>query len=228
MWKIFTLFLTLFFTACSSTTIHVYTSGIDQHTQQQLLQSLDTAGFNAHQQTTPMQPLKEGAYIIYTPNSRSVQINQQIEQILKSLNLPAPESHLFSLGEGISAHRYTKGNIGLYVISNSTQQGGDLTKLREESSVLDRELGSIGCTKNYILEIMSDSKTYISTLDEGTEIASLNWKTQHKQLELTKLFKRYTYDISEEKQTITPIQQYPEPYGCQFRSNFETTAHVKK
>jgi hypothetical protein len=228
MWKIFTLFLTVFFTACSSTKIHVYTSGVDQHSQQQLLQSLNTAGFDAHQRTTPMQPLKEGAYIIYTPNSRSIQINQQIEQILKSLNLPAPESRLFSLGEGISAHRYTKGNIGLYVIANSTQQVDDLKNFLEESSILDWELGSIGCTKNYILDILGDGKIYISKLEDGTEISSLDWKIQNKQLVLTKLFKRYTYDISEEKQTITPIQQYPEPYGCQFRSNFDTTVHVKK
>lgn len=220
--------LALFINACSTTKIHVYTSGVDQQTQQQLLQSLNTAGFNAHQQTTPMQPLKEGAYIIYTPNSRSTQINQQIEQILKSLNLPEPESHLFSLGQGISTHRYTKGNIGLYVIAAASQQVADLKTLLKESSVLDWELGSVNCTQNYIMEIIGDDKTYISTLDDGTEIASLNWKTKHKQLVLTTLFKRYIYDISEENKTITPTQQYPEPYGCQFRSNFDTVIHVKK
>lgn len=220
--------LMLFTTACSTIKIHVFTSGVDQHTQQQLLQSLKTAGFKAHQQTIPMQPLKEGAYIIYTPSSRSTQINQQIEQILKSLNLPAPESRLFSLGEGISAHRYTKGNIGLYVIANATQQAGGLKSFLEESSILDWELGSVGCSKNYILDIMGDGKIYISKLEDGTEISSLDWKIQHKQLLLTKLFKRYAYEISEEKKTITPTQQYPEPYGCQFRSNFDTTLHVKK
>lgn len=228
MWKVLIITSVLFIAACSSTKIHVYTSGIDQPTQQQLLQSLNNAGFKAHQQTTPMQPLKEGAYIIYTPNSRSTQINQQIEQILKSLNLPAPESRLFSLGEGISAHRYTKGNIGLYVIANSTQQAGDLKTFLEESSILDWELGSISCTKNYILDIMGDGKTYISTLEDGTEISSLDWKIHNKQLVLTKLFKRYVYDISEEKKAISPIKQYPEPYGCQFRSNFETTVTVRK
>lgn len=228
MWKVLIITSVLFIAACSTTKIHVYTSGVDQHTQQQLLQSLNTAGFKAHQQTTPMQPLKEGAYIIYTPSSRSTQINREIEQILKSLNLPAPESRLFSLGEGISAHRYTKGNIGLYVIANSTQQADDLKKILEESSILDWELGSVGCAKNYILDIMGDGKIYISTLEDGTEISSLDWKIHNKQLVLTKLFKRYVYDISEEKQTITPIQQYPEPYGCQYRSNFDTTVHVKK
>ncbi len=228
MWKVLIITSVLFIAACSTTKIHVYTSGIDQPTQQQLLESLNNAGLKAHQQTTPMQPLKEGAYIIYTPNSRSTQINQQIEQILKSLNLPAPESRLFSLGEGISAHRYTKGNIGLYVIANSTQQAGDLKTFLEESSILDWELGSVGCSKNYILDIMDDGKIYISTLEDGAEIASLEWKIHNKQLVLTKLFKRYVYDISEEKQTITPTQQYAEPYGCQFRSNFDTTVHVKK
>jgi len=228
MWKVLIITSVLFIAACSTTKIHVYTSGIDQPTQQQLLQSLNNAGLKAHQQTAPMQPLKEGAYIIYTPNSRSTQINQQIEQILKSLNLPAPESRLFSLGEGISAHRYTKGNIGLYVIANSTQQAGDLKTFLEESSILDWELGSVGCSKNYILDIMGDGKIYISTLEDGAEIASLEWKIHNKQLVLTKLFKRYAYDISEEKQTITPTQQYPEPYGCQYRSNFDTTVHVKK
>lgn len=228
MWKVLIITSVLFIAACSTTKIHVYTSGIDQPTQQQLLQSLNNAGFKAHQQTTPMQPLKEGAYIIYTPNSRSTQINQQIEQILKSLNLPAPESRLFSLGEGISAHRYTKGNIGLYVIANSTQQAGDLKTFLEESSILDWELGSVGCSKNYILDFMGDGKIYISTLEDGAEIASLEWKIHNKQLVLTKLFKRYAYDISEEKKNITPIQQYPEPYGCKFRSNFDTTVHVKK
>lgn len=228
MWKIFTLFLTLLFTACSTTQIHVYTSGVDQHTQQQLLQSLNTAGFNAHQQTTEMQPLKEGTYIIYTPNSRSTQINREIEQILKSLNLPAPESRLFSLGEGISAHRYTKGNIGLYVIANATQQVGDLKTFLKESSILDWELGSIGCTKNYILDIMGDGKIYISTLEDGTEISSLDWKIQNKQLVLTRLFKRYVYDISEVDKTLSPAQNYPEPHGCQFRSNFDTTVTVNK
>lgn len=228
MWKLLIIISTLFIAACSTTKIHVYTSGIDQSTQQQLLQSLNTAGFNAHQQTTPMQPLKEGAYIIYTPSSRATEINREIEQILISLNLPAPESRLFSLGEGISAHRYTKGNIGLYVIANSTQQADDLRTFLKESSILDWELGSIGCTQNYILDIMDDGKTYISTLEDGAEISSLNWKIQNKQLVLTKLFKRYAYNLSEEKQTITPTQQYPEPYGCQFRSNFETTITVKK
>lgn len=228
MWKPLIIMSALFIAGCSTTKIHVYTSGIDQHTQQQLLQSLSTAGFNAHQQTTPMQPLKEGAYIIYTPSSRSTQINQQIEQILKSLDLPAPETRLFSLGEGISAHRYTEGNIGLYVIANSMQQLGDLKTVLEESSILDWELGSIGCTKNYILDIMGDGKTYISRLEDGTEISSLDWKIQNKQLVLTTLFKRYAYDISEEKQTLTPSRQYPEPYGCQFRSNFETTITVNK
>ena len=228
MWKVLIITSVLFIAACSTTKIHVYTSGIDQPTQQQLLQSLNNAGLKAHQQTTPMQPLKEGAYIIYTPNSRSTQINQQIEQILKSLNLPAPESRLFSLGEGISAHRYTKGNIVLNVIANSTQQAGDLKTFLEESSILDWELGSVGCSKNYILDIMGDGKIYISTLEDGAEIASLEWKIHNKQLVLTKLFKRYAYDISEEKQTITPTQQYPEPYGCQYRSNFDTTVHVKK
>ena len=228
MWKVLIITSVLFIAACSTTKIHVYTSGINQPTQQQLLQSLNNAGLKAHQQTTPMQPLKEGAYIIYTPNSRSTQINQQIEQILKSLNLPAPESRLFSLGEGISAHRYTKGNIGLYVIANSTQQAGDLKTFLEESSILDWELGSVGCSKNYILDIMGDGKTYISTLEDGAEIASLEWKIHNKQLVLTKLFKRYAYDISEEQQTITPTQHYPEPYGCQFRSNFENTVWVKK
>lgn len=228
MWKLLIITSVLFIAACSTTKIHVYTSGIDQHTQQQLLQSLNTAGFNAHQKTTPLSPLKEGAYIIYTPNSRSTEINQKIEKILASLNLPAPETRLFSLGEGVSAHRYTNGNIGLYVIANATQQAGDLKTFLEKSSILDWELGSIGCTKNYILDIMGDGKTYISTLEDGAEIASLNWKIQNKQLVLTKLFKRYTYDLSEEKQTITPTQQYPEPYGCQFRSNFETTVTVKK
>lgn len=228
MWKVLIITSVLLIAACSTTKIHVYTSGIDPHTQQQLLQSLNTAGFNAHQLTTPMQPLKEGAYIIYTPNSRSTQINQQIEQILKSLNLPAPESRLFSLGEGISAHRYTKGNIGLYVIANSTQQAGDLKTFLEESSILDWELGSVGCSKNYILDIMGDGKTYISTLEDGTEISSLDWKIHNKQLVLTRLFKRYVYDILEVDKTLSPAQKYPEPYGCPFRSNFETTVHIKK
>lgn len=228
MWKFLIITSALFITACSTTKIHVYTSGIDQHTQQQLLQSLNIAGFKAHQQTTPMQPLKEGTYIIYTPSSRSTQINREIEQVLKSLNLPAPETRLFSLGDGISAHRYTKGNIGLYVIANSTQQVGDLKTFQEESSILDWELGSVGCSKNYILDIMGNGKIYISTLEDGTEISSLDWKIHNKQLVLTKLFKRYAYNISEEKQTITPTQQYPEPYGCQFRSNFDTIVHVKK
>ncbi|HEX7762510.1 MAG TPA: hypothetical protein VF433_02715, partial [Cellvibrio sp.] len=187
MWKVLIITSGLFFAACSSTKIHVYTSGIDQHTQQQLLQSLNTAGFKARQQTTEMQPLNEGAYIVYTPNSRSTQINQKIEQILKSLHLPAPESHLFSLGEGISAHRYTKGNIGLYVIANTTQPTDSLKKLLEESSILDWELGSISCPQNYILDIMGDGKIYISTLDDGKEIASLNWKIKNRQLVLTKL-----------------------------------------
>ncbi len=227
MWKVLIITSVLFMAACSTTKIHVYTSGVDQHTQQQLLQSLNTAGFNAHQQTTPMQPLKEGAYIIYTPGSRSTQINQQIEQILKSLNLPAPEPHLFTLGEGISAHRYTKGNIGLYVISHKTQQTNDLKALPEESSILDWELGSISCNKNYILDIMGDGKTYISRLEDGAEISALNWKIQQKQFVLTTLFKRYVYDISETDKTLTPIQKYPEPYGCLYRSNFETTVHVK-
>ena len=227
MWKVLIITSVLFIAACSTTKIHVYTSGIDQPTQQQLLQSLNTAGFKAHQQTTPMQPLKEGAYIIYTPNSRSTQINREIEQILKSLNLPAPESRLFSLGEGISAHRYTKGNIGLYVIANTNQPTDSLKKILEESSILDWELGSISCTQNYILDIMGDGKIYISTLEDGKEITSLNWKIQDKQLVLTKLFNRYVYDISEEKKIITPTQQYPEPYGCQFRSNFDTVVHVK-
>lgn len=228
MWKVLIITSVLFIAACSSTKIHVYTSGIDQPTQQQLLQSLNTAGFDAHQRTTPMQPLKEGAYIIYTPNSRSTQINQQIEQILKSLNLPTPESRLFSLGEGISAHRYTKGNIGLYVIANSTQQAGDLKTFLEESSILDWELGSVSCSKNYILDIMGDGKIYISTLEDGAEISSLKWKIHNKQLVLTRLFKRYVYDISEVYKTLSPAQKYPEPYGCPFRSNFETTVTVKK
>jgi len=226
--RIALIILMIFTAACSTTKIHVYTSGIDQPTQQQLLQSLNNAGFKAHQQTTPMQPLKEGAYIIYTPNSRSTQINQEIEQILKSLNLPAPESRLFSLGEGISAHRYTKGNIGLYVIASSTQQAGDLKKFLEESSILDWELGSVDCSKNYILDIMGDGKIYISTLEDGAEISSLEWKIHNKQLVLSRLFKRYVYDISEADKTLSPVQKYPEPYGCQFRSNFETTVHVKK
>ncbi len=227
MWKVLIITSVLFMAACSTTKIHVYTSGVDQHTQQQLLQSLNTAGFNAYQQTTPMQPLKEGAYIIYTPSSRSTQINQQIEQILKSLNLPAPESHLFTLGEGISAHRYTKGNIGLYVISHKTQQINDLKALPEENSILDWELSSVECSKNYIMDIMGDGKTYISRLEDGVEISSMKWKIQDQQLVLTKLFNRYRYNISEANKTITPIQQYPEPYGCQFRSNFEAIVHIK-
>ena len=112
--RITLIILVLLITACSTTQIHVYTSGIDQHTQQQLLQSLKTNGLNAHQQTIELPPLNEGAYIIDTPSSRAAQINQQIEQILKSLNLPEPESHLFSLGQGISTHRYTKGKHGQY------------------------------------------------------------------------------------------------------------------
>lgn len=228
MWKLLIIMSALFTAACSTTQIHVYTSGIDQHTKQQLLQSLNTAGLNARQQTTPMQPLEEGAYIVYTPNSRSTLINQKIEQTLKSLNLPAPESRLFSLGEGISSHRYTKGNIGLYVITNSAQQVDDLETLLKKSSVLDWELGSIDCSKTYILDIIGDGKTYISALKDGAEISSLNWKVRNQQLILTKLFKRYVYDISEEKKIITPTQQYPEPYGCQFRSNFETTIQVDK
>lgn len=220
--------LVLFIAACSTTKIHVYTSGIDQHTQQQLLQSLNTAGFNAHQKTIPLPPLKEGAYIIYTPSSRSTQTNQQIEQILESLHLPAPESRLFSLGEGISAHRYTEGNIGLYVIANTTQQTDSLKKLLDESSILDWELGSVDCSQSYILDFMGDGKSYISQLEDGEEISSLDWKIQHKQLVLTKLFKRYVYFVSEENETITPAENYPEPFGCQFRSNFETTVHVKK
>lgn len=105
MWKLLLIVSALLIAACSTTKIHVYKWGIDQHTQQQLLQSLNAEGFNAHQQTIQLPPLKEGAYIIYTPSSHSTQINQKIEQILKSLNLPMPESRLFSLGEGISTHR---------------------------------------------------------------------------------------------------------------------------
>ena len=227
MRKIFFLFLTLFITACSSTKIHVYTVGVDQHTQRQLLQSLNTAGFRAHQKTIPLPPLKEGAYIIFTPGSRSTHVNQQIEQILESLNLPAPESRLFSLGEGISAHRYTKGNVGLYVINNTAQQTDSLKKFLDESSILDWELGSVNCSESYIVDFMGDGKSYISQLEDGKEISSLNWKIHNKKLILTTAFKRYVYDISEADKTITPSQQYPEPYGCQFRSNFETTVHVK-
>jgi Tfp pilus assembly protein PilN len=228
MWKFLIIMSVLFITACGTTQVHVYTSGINQDTQQRLLQSLNAVGFNAHQQAIPLPQIQEGTYIIYTPSSRSTQLNQQIEQILESLNLPAPESRLFSLGEGISSHRYTKGNIGLYVIANSIQPVNDLETLLKKSSILDWELGSTDCKKTYILDIIGDGKTYISTLDDGAEISALNWKVRNKQLVLTKLFKRYVYDISEEKKTITPIQQYPEPYGCQFRSNFETTITVNK
>ena len=57
MWKIFIIMFALWIAACSNTQVHVYTSGIDQYTQQQLLQSLKIAGLNAHQQTTPLPPL---------------------------------------------------------------------------------------------------------------------------------------------------------------------------
>ncbi len=228
MRKVFILLTLLLVAACSTTQVHVYTSGIDPKTQQQLLQSLDSVGFKAHQQLIPLPPLKEGAYIIYTPSSHSTQANLQIEQILKSLNLPAPETRLFSLGEGISSHRYTKGNIGLYVIANSAQPVENLENLLKNSSVLDWELGSIDCGKTYILDIIGNGKTYISTLEDGTEISSLNWKVENQQLVLTRLFKRYVYAISEERKTITPTKEYPKPYGCQYRSNFETTITVKK
>ncbi len=228
MWKLIIILSVLFITACSTTHLHVYTSGIDQPTQQQLLHSLTTVGFKTHQPQIPLPPLNEGTYIIYTPSPRSAQLNQKIEQVLASLNLPAPESRLFSLGEGISSHRYTKGNIGLYVIANPEKSADNLENMLRKSSILDWELGSIGCTKNYILDIMGDGKIYISKLEDGTEISALNWKIHNKQLVLTTLFKRYVYDISETDKTITPSQQYPEPYGCQYRSNFETTVHVKK
>lgn len=220
--------LMLFFTACSSTKVHVYTVGIDQHIQQQLIQSLNSDGINASLQTTPLPPWKEGSYIVYTPDSRSAQINRQIEQILKSLALPTPESHLFSFGEGISAHRYTKGNIGLYVIGDKTQQENNVKTLAGESSISDWELSSFECDEAYVMDIIVDSKTYISKQEDGVEISALNWKIDNKKLVLTKLFKRFVYDISETDKTITPTQQYPEPYGCQFRSTFGTTSHIKQ
>jgi hypothetical protein len=220
--------LLLFIAACSTTKIHVYTSGVDQHTQRQLLQSLNTAGFKAHQQTTPMQQLKEGTYIIYTPNARSTQINQTIENILVSLNLPAPESRLFSLGEGISAHRYTKGNIGLYVISSQNQSADESAKKEKTDSILDWELGSVDCKKSYILDFMRDGNSIFSQLEDGSELATLSWTIENNQLILSKLFKRYIYDISEEQQTITPKNKYPEPFGCRYKSNIDSVVHDKK
>ncbi len=121
MRKLFITICVLFITACSTTHIHVHTVGIDQSTQQQLLKSLDAAGFKTHLGEYQLPPLKEGSYVIHAPDPHSTQQFQTIEHILSSLHLPPPESRPFSLGEGISAHRYTKGNIGLYVIANPAQ-----------------------------------------------------------------------------------------------------------
>ncbi len=75
---------------------------------------------------------------------------------------------------------------------------------------------------------MGDGKSFFSQLEDGTEISSLDWKIENKKLVLTKLFKRYVYLVSEEQETITPTEHYPEPYGCQFRSNFDSVVHDKK
>lgn len=228
MWKISFLFLTLFIAGCSTTKIHVYTAGVDQTTQQQLFKSLNSAGFNTYRQQIPPPQLKTGAYIIYTPSSRSTQTNQQLEQILSSLNLPKPEPLLFSMGEGISAHKYTKENIGLYVIAGTVPKDDELKTLEETSSVVDWELGSVNCSKSYVLDFMENGKSYISLQEDGKDISSANWKIENRQLVLTKLFKRYVYLVSEENKTITPVTDYPEPFGCQYRSNFDIFVQLEK
>lgn len=208
--------------ACSTTRIHVHTAGVDQHKQQELRESLMQEGFNVELHNYELPQLKQGSYLVYTPDSQSNQRVQKIEDALSSLNLPLPEQRLFSLGEGISAHSYTKGNIGLYIITNQTQETNNLNTLLQESSVTDWELVSTDCKKSYILEFAEDGQTYISGLDDGVELSELNWKTNGKELILRKWLNSYVYRISEAEKTITPTQKYPEPYGCQYRSDFKS------
>lgn len=228
MWKYLTIISLLLLSACSSTHLHLFTSGISQETQAQLVTSLTTAGFKTHLVEQPLPPLKPGSYLITTPSSKLNQQEQTIEHVLYSLNLPTPESRLFSLGEGISAHSYTKGNIGLYVIASEKKLTTKIKTAAKPLSILEWELGSVDCKKNYILDFMGDGKSIFSNLEDGTEIATLRWKLQDKQLILRKSFKRYIYSISEEQETLLPVKKYSEPYGCQFRSNYDSVVHFKQ
>ncbi len=221
MRKLVLLIIAVAAAACSTTQVHLHTSAISAETQKQLLVSLQDAGFKVKQRKNQLPAITAGSHIIYTPNYKTDSDLKSIEHILNSLNLPASQTHLFKLGEGIGGHSYTQGNIGLYVIGKYNEQNGDLKTIPEQTTIFDRELGSTSCSQIYILDLMEDGSAYISTQSDGKEIVKLTWKNANTSLLLTKGFKKYAYHKSVDEGQLTPTENYPEPYGCQFSHNFD-------
>lgn len=222
MRKLVLLIIAVAAAACSTTQVHLHTSAISAETQKQLRASLQDAGFKVKERKNQLPAITVGSHIIYTPNYKTDSDLESIKYILNSLNLPASQTHLFKLGEGIGGHSYTQSNIGLYVIGKSNGQSADLKTIPEQTTIFDWELGSTNCSQVYILDLMEDGSAYISTQRDGKEIAKLTWKNANTSLLLSKGFKKYTYQKSVTEAQITPAEKYPEPYGCQYRHNVDS------
>ncbi|WP_440054841.1 hypothetical protein ACSLBF_01365 [Pseudoalteromonas sp. T1lg65] len=110
--------MALILSGCSKNTIHIYEVGLKPDSKQQLINELEARGINYHFTDLPVPERYDGAHLNVHPLELESKQVYDLKEIVASLGFKYVEIEPFNKEN----HRYTPGNIGLYLVQNRQAQ----------------------------------------------------------------------------------------------------------
>lgn len=226
------LFLSLL-AGCTPTTVHIHTTHIAEEQLERVRHSLESLGYQVIERENRHPSAHLGSILVYYPGHSSEEQLAQVNQAVADAGLSIDGEYPATIGP----HRYTEGNIGLYLVNGQagSSQQQDLAEEGIPLTVTDVELGSTNCDTSYLLEFDPQGKLVMTNLsDDSSEPRELEWSRDSGQLlSISDGNHNYEYSYLEYRKKrnspsgkeylevslkLEPKGFYPVPFACIYRA----------
>lgn len=235
--KKITLVILLFTIASCSVNprIHLYYSDGATDKKQHLVSLLKEYDFNVKEFHNNAPDLEEGNYVVYYPEKNTGKSAEYINLALRRAGLSEAQMVPFRIGYGIGSHEYTKGNIGLYVVSENqiSVEHGEIPIQTGQSDVdfTEEQFGSKDCRDVFLIEFYDDGRAIFIYEESLKKHSEGSWEVLGSTLIIKKLFgyskfQIKTYTISKVGNTVTvtdllPANSKKAPFNCTYSTYFK-------
>lgn len=218
---------------CSSTTVHLHADALSEVERNKIRTGLEGEGFSVKMRENEA-PASSNVVLFYPHNGIEEDL-RAIDNVLDANGLIAEHRYL-TLTEKIGAHKYTAGNIGVYIVPEGQNSGPDSVRVRSvfPITMVGVEFSSTDCDKEYLYEFFDDGTMMIDDLSltlEERELTRLNWQSvSGGMIIISDGDEEFEYKKTESHKdnktevfyhlTLQPTGYFRVPFGCTYKSSF--------
>lgn len=237
--SLFTLFMVVLLSGCSTTTVHLHANGVPEADKQKIRAGLEAKGFAVVERDNES-PSKNNA-ILYSPYKGLEKDLHAIENVLAHNGVTAGRGFAIQTDQ-IGKHEYTAGNIGLYIMPSVLQLPAERkSKVRAEFpiTITEAEFVSTDCETEYGFQFSENGTLIVDDFTreiDATEIAKPDWsKKPDEIISISNGNEQFEYKKSESHREhvneynihlviyniwLEPIEYYRVPFGCTYKSTY--------